>query len=104
MKKLELDRTTHEELIQHCNNNGIQFLSTAFDLDSIDLLAELDIPARPFFYPLSSLPAYEHYETGSKEKNPNAYDVSERAITLACHYNLTDEQIDFITDGIRSIL
>jgi perosamine synthetase len=62
------------------------------------------VPARPFFYPLSSLPAYEKYGTGSKEKNPNAYDVSERGITLACHYNLSDEQIDFICGGIRKIL
>ena len=64
----------------------------------------LDVPGRPFFYPLSSLPAYEHYGTGSKEENSNAYDVSERGITLACDYNLTDEQIDFICDGIRTIL
>ena len=73
-------------------------------LDSIAKLAELNVPARPFFYPLSSLPAYEHYETGSKEGNPNAYYVSDRGITLSCDYNLTDEQIDFICDGIRTIL
>ena len=70
-------------------------------LDAIAKLTELDVPGRPFFYPLSSLPAYEHYRTGS---NPNAYDVSERGITLACHYNLTDVQIDFICAGIRRIL
>ena len=73
-------------------------------LEAIERLAKLNVPARPFFYPLSSLPAYEHYRTGSKEKNPNAYDVSERGITLACHYALTDEQIDFICDGIKIIL
>ena len=42
--------------------------------------------------------------TLSKEENPNAFDVSERGVTLACHYNLTDEQIDFICYGIRNIL
>ena len=73
-------------------------------LDAIKKLAKLDVPARPFFYPLSSLPAYEQFGTGSKEENPNAFDVSDRGITLACHYNLTDEQIDFICDGIRKIL
>ena len=73
-------------------------------LESIAKLAELNVPARPFFYPLSSLPAYEHYETGSKEGNPNAYYVSDRGITLSCDYNLTDEQIDFICGGIRTIL
>jgi N,N'-diacetyllegionaminate synthase len=44
LKKLELDRTAHEELIQYCKIKNIQFLSTAFDHDSIDLLAELNIP------------------------------------------------------------
>ena len=73
-------------------------------LEAISKLFKLDVPARPFFYPLSSLPAYEHYSTGSKEENPHAFDISERGITLACHYNLTDEQIDFICDGIRAIL
>ena len=73
-------------------------------LEAIDRLAKLNVPARPFFYPMSSLPAYEHYQTGSMEKNPNAYDVSERGITLACHYALTDEQIDFICEGIKIIL
>jgi N,N'-diacetyllegionaminate synthase len=43
IKNLELDRAAHEELIEYCNSEDIQFLSTAFDHDSIDLLAELDI-------------------------------------------------------------
>ena len=44
LKKLELDQTAHEELIRYCERKGILFLSTPFDHDSIDLLAELDIP------------------------------------------------------------
>lgn len=44
IKKLELDRAAHEELIEYCNSRDIRFLSTAFDHDSVDLLAELDIP------------------------------------------------------------
>ena len=44
IKKLELDREAHEELIRYCNQKGIQFLSTAFDHPSIDLLNELNIP------------------------------------------------------------
>ena len=73
-------------------------------LDAIEKLAKLYVPVRPFFYPLSSLPAYKYYKTGSKKDNPNAYDVSERGVTLSCDYNLSDEQIDFICDGIRTIL
>ena len=44
IKKLELDRKTHEKLIDYCKTKDIQFLSTAFDHDSIDLLDELNIP------------------------------------------------------------
>jgi len=41
IKALELDVASHNVLIQYCRDNGIRFLSTAFDHDSIDLLAEL---------------------------------------------------------------
>ena len=44
LKKLELDKDAHEELMNYCGQKGIKFLSTAFDHDSIELLAELDIP------------------------------------------------------------
>lgn len=43
VKKLELDKNTHIELIAYCKSKNIKFLSTAFDLDSIDLLFELGI-------------------------------------------------------------
>ena len=42
IKRLELDRNDHRELMKHCRNKGIEFLSTAFDIKSIDLLSELD--------------------------------------------------------------
>lgn len=41
IKKLEIDKEGHIALIDHCKKNNIQFLSTPFDLDSIDLLVEL---------------------------------------------------------------
>ncbi len=44
IRRLELDRLAHEELISYCGKRGIGFLSTPFDIDSIDLLVELDIP------------------------------------------------------------
>ncbi len=43
IKRLELDRGKHELLIDYCHEKGICFLSTAFDLDSIDLLEDLGI-------------------------------------------------------------
>lgn len=43
IKKLELDMDTHKELISYCNSKDIMFLSTPFDLDSIDLLNDLGL-------------------------------------------------------------
>jgi N,N'-diacetyllegionaminate synthase len=44
IRKLELDHAAHEELIDYCALKGIRFMSTAFDDDSIDLLADLEMP------------------------------------------------------------
>jgi N,N'-diacetyllegionaminate synthase len=43
VKKLELDEKAHTLLKQHCQDKGIQFLSTPFDLESIDLLNRLGL-------------------------------------------------------------
>ena len=42
-KKLELSPNNHLELLKLCNTAGIHFFSTAFDLDSIDFLAQFNI-------------------------------------------------------------
>ena len=67
IKKLELDHVAHEELIQYCKQKNIQFLSTAFDHDSIDFLAEMNIP----FYKIPSgeitnLPYLRHVASKGK--------------------------------------
>jgi N-acetylneuraminate synthase/N,N'-diacetyllegionaminate synthase len=43
LKKLELSMEQHHELVDYCKLKRIQFLSTAFDLESIDLLNSLGI-------------------------------------------------------------
>jgi N-acetylneuraminate synthase/sialic acid synthase len=42
---LEFDRDQYLELQQHAKDLGITFFATAFDIESADLLAELDMPA-----------------------------------------------------------
>jgi N-acetylneuraminate synthase len=39
LKALELDAEAHRTLLQHCRRQGIQFLSTPFDTQSVQLLA-----------------------------------------------------------------
>lgn len=43
LKKLELSKADHEELIAYCKDRGISFFSTAFDFDSIEYLHSLNL-------------------------------------------------------------
>jgi len=43
LKKLELDEETHKELMLYCKKKSIQFLSTPFDYESIELLDALGL-------------------------------------------------------------
>lgn len=43
LQAYELDRSAHETLITRCRENGIMFMSTAFDSDSLRLLLEFDV-------------------------------------------------------------
>lgn len=45
LKQRELDYPAHEKLQPHCTERKIEFLSTPFEVESADLLAELDVPA-----------------------------------------------------------
>lgn len=44
LKKLELDFNEYKQLKEYCSKKDIMFLSTPFDLDSIQLLNQLQIP------------------------------------------------------------
>ncbi len=72
--------------------------------DAITRLGEIGIPARPFFYPLSSLPAYPGCEERYRPLNPQAYDISARGINLPGALNLTEDQIDAVCGGIKAVL
>jgi N,N'-diacetyllegionaminate synthase len=41
LKNLELSDEMHDQLISHCMSRGIQFLSTGFDIESVDFLLSL---------------------------------------------------------------
>lgn len=43
IKKLELDYEKHKELMNYCKTKGVMFLSSPFDLESIDLLHKLGL-------------------------------------------------------------
>lgn len=43
LKRLELDLDSHKKLMAHCRERQIDFLSTPFDLTTIDLLSEIGL-------------------------------------------------------------
>jgi N,N'-diacetyllegionaminate synthase len=43
LRRLELTPAMHRELLAHCDARGIGFFSTAFDIESLDLLATLGL-------------------------------------------------------------
>ena len=72
--------------------------------ESMRLLQERGIPARPFFYPLSALPAYPGAEQRYRSRNPKAYDISSRGINLPGALSLSIDQIDDVCEGVKAIL
>lgn len=43
LHRLQLTREMHEQLIAYCGSRGIEFFSTAFDSESLEMLAELGL-------------------------------------------------------------
>jgi perosamine synthetase len=68
---------------------------------ALEDLPKFGFPVRPFFYPLSSLPAYPGRFTEGKNNNPVAYKTSEHGINLPCALNLTEANLDKISKGIH---
>ena len=73
--------------------------------DLIGSLAEKGITSRPFFYPLSSLPAYGNLEQAkeAQKRNKNAYTLSPFGVNLPCGMNMTKERVVYVCDVLKSI-
>jgi perosamine synthetase len=65
-------------------------------------LSERGIDTRPFFHPLSSLPAYEHLRP--VPDNPVAYRISPYGINLSSSLRLTREDVQYVAHELRAIL
>jgi N,N'-diacetyllegionaminate synthase len=68
LRKLEITKSDHLELIKKCDASGINFLSTAFDIESADMLRELGqeifkIPSGE----ITNLPYLRHIGSFNKE-------------------------------------
>jgi perosamine synthetase len=73
---------------------------------TMELLRERGIDTRPFFYPLSSLPAYADTPQArrAKEHNLAAYSVTNRALNLPSALMLVEDQVDRVCEALRALL
>ncbi len=64
------------------------------------------VDTRPFFRPLSSLPAYAHLGVGEecRKRNPNAYAIAPRGLNLPSGLLLTREEVAFVGSQLREVL
>jgi N,N'-diacetyllegionaminate synthase len=68
LKKLELSAEMHEELIAYCKSKKIEFLSTGFDIQSIDLLESLG--QRLFKIPSGEITNYSYLKHIGELRKP----------------------------------
>jgi len=74
--------------------------------DIMHKLKENGIDSRPFFYPLSSQPAYEHtlQAKNAQIKNTVSYSISPRGINLPCGMNMDQENIAYVCHVLIQVL
>lgn len=75
-----------------------QEMMAAFDAEAIDV--------RPFFHPLSSLPAFSEMPgvAAARQHNPVAYSLSTRGLNLPSAMALTENQVDRVCTVLCGIL
>lgn len=70
------------------------------------LMSKKGIDCRPFFHPLSSIPAYQKLEQAKRaqKRNKNAYKISPYGLNLPSGMNMTKEKVAYVCEVLKSIL
>ena len=84
-------------------------LDPDYGLNNQELMAafgEQAIDTRPFFHPLSALPAFSETRQAveAKKRNKIAYDLSPRGLNLPSAMRLTEAQVDRVCSVLRELL
>jgi perosamine synthetase len=69
-------------------------------------MKEKDIDLRPFFYPLSSEPAYYEFPAvhSAQKRNVVSYRISPYGVNLLCGMNMTEKMVERVCEVIKRIL
>jgi perosamine synthetase len=72
----------------------------------MELLAERGIDTRPFFHPLSSIPAYASATDSerARRENATAYSIADRALNLPSALMLDEAQVERVCSALRAIV
>ena len=84
-------------------------LNKHFGIDKDQLqeqMSERQIDCRPFFHPLSSIPAYAGLpeSEAARQRNQVAYEISPYGINLPSGLNLTRENVKYVCDTLKELL
>lgn len=98
LKKLELSPEQHFELMEYCRQKKVCFFSTAFDLESIDLLSELGLEM--WKIPSGEITNYPYLKKIARQGKPvilstgmsDLQDIA-NAMNVLEKYGITREQI-----------
>lgn len=66
----------------------------------MDRLLNYNIESRPFFYPLTQMALFRKY----RDRNPIAYELSEYGVNLPSAMSLTEKDIVYVCEIVKSIL
>lgn len=70
---------------------------------AMEELSRLGAPSRPFFHPLTSLPAYAAFQARGA-RNRCAYDISSRGVSLPSALALSEAHVDYVSNAVRAML
>ena len=72
----------------------------------MDFLKKENIDTRPFFHPLSSLPAYKNSSTIelAMTRNYHSYQISQHGINLPSGMNIDRSKVTYICEKIKEHL
>jgi perosamine synthetase len=111
----QLDTTDGLQLNYEAPNTKITFwmvtviLDPKFGIKKEKLMQMLDsrnISCRPFFSPLSMIPAYENYKEAdlAKKRNTTSYTISPYGINLPSGMNMDEKKVNYVCEVLKELL
>jgi perosamine synthetase len=75
-------------------------------VEVVNAMSKMGIDCRPFFHPLSSLPAYSASREAelARSRNGTAYHIASRGINLPSGFNMCRAKVHYVCQCLRDVL